>query len=413
MQAATPSVRVLMLSHYFAQHQGGIEAVAAALARELSARGFQVMWLASGDPGCDGEQCAYRRISLPAASVIERRLAIPYPLLRPSAWRTIFRESAYQDVIVVHDALYMSSILGYLAARLRRKPLVVVQHVGFVPFRSAPLRTLMRLANRWIAVPLLRGAEQVIFISHLTLRHFSNVRWRRPPALVFNGVDTDIFRPAADTAQIESERRRLGLPAQAVIALFVGRFVEKKGLQCLEHLARQCAEVLFVFAGHGPLDPRGWRLPNVRVYTGLGGAQLAALYRASDVLLLPSTGEGFPLVVQEALACGLAIICGSDTASADERAAGLLRGVAVDPADPAATAVRVREELTRILGRVRPQAERNVRSAFARASYSWNASGTRYAEILRELCASPSAHGATLARLDGNPSGVVDATEKE
>jgi glycosyltransferase involved in cell wall biosynthesis len=402
-----------MLSHYFAQHQGGIEAVAAALARELSARGFEVVWLASGDPGSNGGQPAYRCVSLTAASLIERRFGIPYPLLRASAWRTIYRESAYQDVIVVHDALYMSSILGYLAARLRRKALVVVQHVGFVPYQSAALRTAMRLANRLIAMPLLRGADQVIFISELTLRHFSNVRWRRPPALVFNGVDTDIFWPAADAAQVESERRALGLPGQAAVALFVGRFVEKKGLHCLEHLARRCAEVLFVFAGHGPLDPRGWRLPNVRVYAGLGGAQLAALYRASDVLLLPSTGEGFPLVLQEALACGLAIICGSDTASADERAASLLTGVPVDQRDPAGTARRFREELTRVLGRARPQAERSFRSAFARASYSWSASGTRYAEILRELCAPPAAPQAPLTRLDGNPSGVVDATQEE
>src|ERR1700741_820267 len=126
MQTRARAARVLVPSHYFAQHQGGIEAVAAALARELSARGFQVLWLASGDLGSDDGQLAYRRVSLAAARLIERRFAIPYPLLRPSAWRTIYRESAHHDVIVVHDALYMSSIFGYLAARLRHKPLVVV-----------------------------------------------------------------------------------------------------------------------------------------------------------------------------------------------------------------------------------------------------------------------------------------------
>lgn len=384
IQAATPSVRVLMLSHYFAQNQGGIEAIAASLACELSARGFRVAWLASGDPGSDVEQRGYRRVSLPAASILERRLAIPYPLLRPSAWRTIYRESADHDVIVVHDALYMSSIVGYLSARLLRKPLVVVQHVGFVPYKSALLRNLMRLANRWIAMPLLRGADQVIVYSHLTLQHFSDVRWRRPPAFVVNGVDTSIFSPPSTTG-VERARQALNLPSDVPIALFVGRFVEKKGLQILESIARMRRDVLFAFAGRGTLDPGKWSLPNVRVFSDLTGATLAPLYHASDALLLPSTGEGFPLVVQEALACGLPIICGSDTARADSGAAGFLTGVEVDPARTHETAHRFSEELTKTLARQWTAVDRGERFEFVRESYSWGTTATTYAGILRDL----------------------------
>jgi glycosyltransferase involved in cell wall biosynthesis len=385
MDAASRPVRVLMLSHYFGQHRGGIEAVAAALARQLTLHEFEVLWLATGAAD-DREQVGYRRHSLPASSGAERLLAIPYPILRPSAWRTIYREAAHYDVIVVHDALYMTSVLGYLAARIRRAPLVVVQHVGVVPYRSALLRALMRLANRYIAVPLLRGADQVIFISQLTAQHFSQVRWRQAPVLVFNGVDTNTFCAATDAAQVQSERRNLGLPDQARIALFVGRFVEKKGLQSLQHLAQLRSDLLFVLAGQGPLDPQRWGLANVRVYSGLHGAELASLYRASDVLVLPSAGEGFPLVVQEALACGLPIICGSDTAAADERAAPLLRGVQVDLRDPRATAERFGAELSRVLGHGATWTERRERAEFARANYSWTVSGERYADILQRMC---------------------------
>jgi starch synthase len=383
----TLPVRVLMLSHYFAERRGGIEAVAAALARQLTERGFQVLWLASGDPTSTPEGIDYLLGTLPASSIAERMLGIPYPILRSSAWRKIYRESARHDVILIHDTLYMTSILGYLAARARRKPLVIVQHVAFVPFTRALLRGLMRVANRLITVPLLRSADQVVFISQLTLQHFAHIRWRRAPLLIFNGVDTTAFRPPADSAQVVDERRKLDLPAQAPVALFVGRFVEKKGLRVLEQLARLRADMLFVCAGHGPLDPRGWQLSNVRVYSGLYGAELAALYRASNVLVLPSVGEGFPLVVQEGLACGIAVVCGRDTASADERATPLLDSVAVDPRDPLATAGRFAAELRRLQECAWRQAERRQRAEFARASYSWSASGARYADILQRLCA--------------------------
>jgi glycosyltransferase involved in cell wall biosynthesis len=386
MDADIRSIKVLMLSHYFGQHSGGIEAVAGALAQELAARGFQVLWLASGNAAADGPTHEYRRESLAAAGIAERLLAIPYPLLRPSAWGKIWREASRHDVIVVHDAVYMASVLGYLAARRQRKPLVLVQHVAFVPFQSALLRALMHIANRCIAAPLLRGADQVIFISELTKQYFAQIRWRRAPMLVFNGVDTTTFWPAADTSQVHAERRKLGLPEHGAVVLFVGRFVEKKGLRALQSAASVCTDVRFVFAGHGPLDPAGWNLPNVRVCSGLSGARLASLYRASNVLVLPSAGEGFPLVVQEALACGLAVICGSDTATADPRAAPYLIGIPVEIRDPEATARRLVAELTPLLGRSSLPAERLERAAFARTRYSWAATGASYAELLRRLC---------------------------
>jgi glycosyltransferase involved in cell wall biosynthesis len=387
MGVAPAPIRVLMLSHYFAQHRGGIEAVAAALGRELGSRGFRVTWLASG-PTTPEVQPHYRQHSLAATEFAERRLSIPYPILRPSAWRRIFREAAQHDVIVAHDALYMTAALGSLAARVWRKPLLIIQHVAFVPFRSAFLRALMRVSNRCIAAPVLRGADQVVFISQLTQQQFSRIRWRRAPLLVFNGVDTATFWPPRDGSQMQSERQALNLPAPAPIVLFVGRFVEKKGLHIVEQMARLRGDLLFAFAGRGALDPRQWRLPNVRVYSELSGAGLAALYRASDVLLLPSVGEGFPLVVQEALACGLAVICGRDTACADELAAPMLTGVEVDLGDPAATAQQFCAALSQVLRRPHTAAERRARAEFAKARYSWQTSGERYAQILTALCDS-------------------------
>ena len=380
-------LRLLMLSHYFEERRGGIELVAAALARELALHGMAVTWLAASGAraGPDGERDGYRRGALHASALADRLLHIPYPLLLPSAWRRIFREAARHDVILVHDALYMTSIVAYLAARVHHRPLVVVQHVGFVPYRSALLRTLMRLANLCVAAPILRRSERVVFVSQLTLRHFAHLRWRRAPALIFNGVDTGTFWPALDARQVAEARRDLGLAQQGPVVLFVGRFVEKKGLHILERMARAQGDVLLALAGSGALDPARWQLSNVRVFSDLTGAALATLYRASDLMVLPSAGEGFPLVVQEALACGLAVICGTDTASADLDASALLNGVDVELADPERTARRFCAVMMRLLASPDTAAERRRRSEYARSRYSWAASAATYAKLLHEL----------------------------
>lgn len=381
-------LRILMVSHYFEERRGGIEIVAAALARELTAAGFEVTWLAVGTGAAGGGDGACRRRGLPASGLAEALLKVPYPIPYPSAWRAISAEAARSDVVLAHDALYLTSVAARFAARTHRKPFVVVQHIGAVPYRSRILRTIMEVANRMIAAPLLGSADQVVFISQLVQRYFAGLGWRRPPALIFNGVDTEVFSPAPDASAVALARRALDLPTDGPVALFVGRFVEKKGLAVLERLARDRADVTFAFAGQGPLDPGTWGLSNVRTYRSLSGRSLAPLYRASNLLVLPSVGEGFPLVVQEALACGLPVLCGADTAQADQRAARFLQGVAVDMTQPEATAGNFSAAMGRLLAHSQSEAERRGRFEFAKASYSWRASGEAYAQLLRHVQAS-------------------------
>jgi glycosyltransferase involved in cell wall biosynthesis len=369
------------VSHYFEERRGGIEIVAATLARELAAAGFEVTWLAAGTGTADG---VCRRRALAASGIAEALLQIPYPILLPSSWRVISQEAERCDVVLAHDALYLTSIAARRAARVHRKPFVVVQHIGFVPYRSRLLRILMQLGNRMLAAPLLRSADQVVFISQLAARHFAGIGLHRP-VLIFNGVDTDVFSPAQDAAASGRARAALGLPAGAPVALFVGRFVEKKGLRVLEYLVRARADVTFAFAGQGPLDPASWGLTNVRTYRSLSGRSLATLYQASNLLVLPSVGEGFPLVLQEALACGLAVLCGADTAQADPRAATFLTGVDIDLLRPEATAQAFSAALTRLLEQPQTEADRRGRFDFARTSYSWPATAEAYRRLLEHL----------------------------
>src|SRR5207244_5280709 len=94
-------------------------------------------------------------------------------------------------------------------------------------------------------------------------------------------------------------RGELGMSDERRNLLFVGRFVEKKGLAAIRAMAAAKPEWDFWLAGGGPIDPRSWELPNVKVLGRKSREELAELYRAADAPVLPSVGEGFPLVVQE------------------------------------------------------------------------------------------------------------------
>ena len=380
-------MRLLTVTHYFDTHRGGVELVAGRLARELQTRGFDVAWVATDAvaPSAD----AIEAVPVKALNIFEQRLGVPYPLPSLAAIRRIGQEVRRADVVLLHDSLYATNVAAFLAARRAGKPVVVVQHIGEVPYANPILRLMMKTANAVIARPLLARADQVVFISEITRRFFAELAFRRPPLAIFNGVDTAVFRPAADADESRAMRERLGLPIDRPVVLFVGRFVEKKGLGQIRRTAAARPDLQFALAGWGPIAPESWGLPNVVVFDKLQGASLAELYRASDVLALPSTGEGFPLVVQEAMACGLPVVCGEETAEADPAAAPFLTGVSLDPADPDGTAARLAAAVDAWLALGWNAEGRAARTGFAQRNYAWSAAADRYAALLRSLAAKP------------------------
>ena len=190
---------------------------------------------------------------------------------------------------------------------------------------------------------------------------------RRSFKLLFNGVDTAIFHPepAADRRAI---RARFKVPADLEFVIFVGRFVEKKGLSILRALAAMRPDLHFVIVGDGPIRPERWNLANVQVLGRQYQNNVAALYGAADLLVLPSVGEGFPLVVQEAMACGLPILCGDETTLADPHATSFLHGVAINLGDPMESALRCSERIDHIRSR---HVDLSQMATYAAAHYSW------------------------------------------
>jgi len=379
------SMKILMATHYFGSHRGGIEMVAERLFQELGALDQEIVWIASETSPPASSQRRSRLVALPSFNSVEDKLGIPFPIPRLGALRKMRDEIKKTDVLVIHDCLYLTNIAAFLFARWKRVPILVVQHIGAGAYTKGFLRWLMRFANTLITRPMLRRAQQVVFVSETTKRYFDKLRFKVPPAVIFNGVDTQIFRPLLPGENKATIRRALQLPAEGPVVLFVGRFVEWKGLAVLQHMVKMGQDYAWAFAGRGPLDPAQWGSPNVRVFRHLSGPSLAELYRVCDLLVLPSAREGFPLVVQEALASGLPIVCGSQTATADTAMASFVHGVTFSAEGDRHTAGAFLAAIKQVLESEQGEQQIEERRRFVNSRYSWRKATEQYLEIASTL----------------------------
>lgn len=358
-------MNILTVSHFYEDHGGGIERVAAQLCREFANQGHNAFWAASDADAAPGDPVG--AVALACINPTEKLTGLPMPIPKPSAIRLLKQAVGQSDAVVIHDALYVTSILAMVLAKAYRKPVVLIQHIAGIPFSSRIMRGVMRLANFIVTRPMLWAADRLVFISDTVRRDLVGEPARRDYALLYNGVDGRVFNPGKgnDRGRVRVD---YGLPTDAPVALFVGRFVEKKGLSVIEALARRRPDLHFALVGSGPIRPENWTLPNVHMLGSQPQMVIAELCRSADFFLLPSVGEGYPLVIQEAMACGLPVICGADSAIADPNASRWLHGVNIDLSDPAASAARSDEVIAALS--VTP-ADRQQMAAYAAEHYSW------------------------------------------
>jgi glycosyltransferase involved in cell wall biosynthesis len=306
-------MRILASSNYFPEHIGGVERVAGDLVHALRARGHSVQWVAA-------ETSAYPHrgdaedAPIPAWNVTERRLGFPYPIADPRCRRTLQEIVESSDVVHLHDCLYATNLLLFRAARKLGRPVVITQHVTEVPYRSWLLRSIQGEAYRLLTEPMLSRADRVVFVSERVRARFASVVSRRRGEVIENGVDLSGL--ASQKAERRRVREELGFDVRDTVLLFAGRFVAKKGLAHIRAAAIARPTWRWLLVGRADdMDPRTWQLPNVTVLEPVGHERMGSIYSAANLLVLPSTGEGLPVVMQEALICGTQVVTTVDTAT--------------------------------------------------------------------------------------------------
>jgi len=357
--------KILLVSHHYPPHIGGLGIVVQKQAESLVAAGYAVQVLTSrygqirdeerGAPGI-------RILGIPCSHVLERVLNIPFPLFSVSLLWRAWRGVGEADVVHIHDVFYLSSWVAGLAALWRRRPLLVTQHVALVDHSSRLVMLTQRLVYATFGRWLFGGARKVV-VYNQNVQAFLRARGVPQERILFltNGIDTAAFRPAA-ASERAAIRARFALPAERPLVLFVGRLVEKKGFQVL--LGARDPAFDLVFAGPGPI-PRDGRVEGVHWLGPLDQEQTALLFRACDLFAFPAIGEIFTLVMQEAMASGLAVVTTDDPAYRGSVVEGCVSLCARD-------ATAFREAILRLLGDPAELARRGRRSReLALRHYDW------------------------------------------
>jgi glycosyltransferase involved in cell wall biosynthesis len=214
------------------------------------------------------------------------------------------------DVIHCHD--WLSLPAGMAAKRASGKPLVF--HIHATEYDRVGENGL----NREICLIEKRGfeiADAVAAVSDYTKRRVVDCYGAAPKKItvVPNAVNHAEYAPA-----VSDEFLKLKKNGKKIV-LFVGRLTFQKGPDYFLKAARAAARIdksaMFVFSGSG--DMERWLIEEAArlgladrvVFAGfLRGADLARLYKAADLYVMPSVSEPFGLTSLEALASGAPIL---------------------------------------------------------------------------------------------------------
>ncbi|EME67794.1 glycosyltransferase [Paramagnetospirillum caucaseum] len=133
-------------------------------------------------------------------------------------------------------------------------------------------------------------------------------------------VDNQAFAERAAGADGMALRRSLGIPDGLPVVLFAGKFQRRKRpdllLDAWKTLAQPRPVLLMVGDGEMRAELEAWAEPGV-VFAGFRNqGELPGFYAMADAFVLPSESEPWGLAVNEAMACGTAVVVSDQVGAA-------------------------------------------------------------------------------------------------
>jgi len=293
-----------------------------------------------------------------------------------SVWRGLMRVGAD----LVHTNSLKCHLLGGLAARLTRRPLV--WHVRDILTKQEGSDLLNRAATTL--------KPRIIAISSAVAQQFASLPV--PVTVIRNGVPVNKFSPGPPDPQLQAE---IGLAPQDEVLCIVGRLTPWKGhMTLLEALARAAprhSHLKLMIVGEVAFWENSYErelkdradelgIADRVVWTGFR-EDVSELLRLCDIFVLPSVDEPFGRVLVEAMATGKPVI-GTNSGGVPEIIVEGQTGLMVPAQDPAALAEAIEQMLSDPL-----QAEQMGQAGLQRARKLFDANrvAEQVQQVYREL----------------------------
>ncbi|MBX6330728.1 MAG: glycosyltransferase family 4 protein [Gemmatimonadaceae bacterium] len=244
----------------------------------------------------------------------------PLHAVNPGAF---FRMLRGYDALWVNGYLYPSNWLAAFAGALTGTRLLMRSELRLDGERHGRwARVRDRLIRGWVArsdALLYIGAEnRAAYLAY----------GADPRKLFFTPYSTDVDR-FANAAQMPADARavlraRWGVPPDAVVVLYVGKLTARKHPEALLRLGVPSAfpRLHVVIAGSGPMEGElsasaaSLGATSVTFLGFVNQAKLPEVYGLGDIFVMPSEREPWGLVLNEAMASGLAPVVSSDVGAA-------------------------------------------------------------------------------------------------
>jgi len=268
--------------------------------------------------------------------------------------------------LVHSNSLSMGRMVGRIASRL---PMPCTAH----------LRDIIRL-NKTAVVDLNRSAG-LIAVSNATRQfHAKQGLMSGKLKIVFNGVDTEVFRPASPVGTL---RQKLGLSNSAVLIANIGQICLRKGQTLLAQVGAFLAEefpdanYLFIGQRHSKkLESIEYEKSIRQIFREAGienrlfclgfREDIPSILNQIDLLVHTARQEPLGRVLIEAASCGKAIVATEVGGTAEILEDGV-SAILVPPDDPDSLAAAIRRMFTdsELRSRLGRQARKNVIEKFS------------------------------------------------
>lgn len=302
-------MRILQVNKLYAPWIGGVETVVQNIAEGLrDVADFECEVLVCRDRGIT-EQATVNGVRVTRVGSLGRFLSMP---VSPGFPACVKRQAADFDVVHVHVPFPLAMFCDWKAIKARGTRLVIHHHSDIVrPLQQKILSYFAGFERRFF-----EAADIVLVTSEGLLQNSKTlVPYLHKCRVVPLSIDLSQVKKPSYADRLNT-RKRYGLGEDEQVVLFAGRLVYYKGLEYLIEAVREL-NVKLLIAGDGPLRPSlesrisdSGTASKIQILGRVSDDELAVLYSASDVFVLPSiaSSEAFGLVQLEAMARGLPVI---------------------------------------------------------------------------------------------------------